>query len=49
MLSEISEICGIGQTGDLNAPLVPGKSDIDMFVICGKIPAKKERPKFYES
>ena len=49
MLSKIPGIRGIGQTGDINAPLVPGKSDIDMFVICDKVPEREERLKFYES
>ena len=25
LLAEDDEICGIGQTGDMNAPLIPGK------------------------
>ena len=36
-------ILGIGQTGEVNAPLVPGKSDIDMFVLCTGVPSKTER------
>ena len=30
-ISNCDEILGIGQTGDMNAPLVEGKSDIDLF------------------
>ena len=36
-------ILGIGQTEDVNAPLVPGKSDIDMLVLCTGVPSKTER------
>ena len=34
LLSSDERILGIGQKGDVNAPLVPGKSDIDMLVLC---------------
>lgn len=49
LISEIPAACGIGQTGDLNAPLVPGKSDIDMFVICDKVPSREERLELYQA
>ena len=42
-LSADERILGIGQTGDVNAPLVPGKSDIDMFVLCSGVSSKTER------
>lgn len=48
LLSEDEAICGIGQTGDVNAPLIPGKSDIDLFVICQAVPEKELRRKRYE-
>lgn len=38
-LSQYEIIKGIGQTGDINAPLIPGNSDIDMFVLCTNIPS----------
>ena len=47
-LTENNKIRGIGQTGDLNAELIAGNSDIDMFVICSEIPAAEERKKVYE-
>ena len=37
-ISNCDEILGIGQTGDMNAPLIEGKSDIDLFIICKKVP-----------
>lgn len=46
-LSADERILGIGQTGDMNAPLVPGKSDIDMFVLCTDVPSKTEREEMY--
>ena len=30
-ITNCDEILGIGQTGDINAPLIEGKSDIDLF------------------
>ena len=30
-ISNCDEILGIGQTGDINAPLIAGKSDIDIL------------------
>ena len=48
LLTENEEICGIGQTGDMNAPLIPGKSDIDLFVICRNVPEKGYRREIYE-
>ena len=42
-LSADERILGIGQTGDVNAPLVPGKSDIDMLVLCSVVLSKTER------
>ena len=47
LLSGIPEIVGIGQTGDIHAPLVPGKSDIDLFVICRLVPDSSERSRLY--
>lgn len=46
-LSQIEKINGIGQTGDINAELVPGNSDIDMFVLCTTIPTEVERKDIY--
>ncbi|MBE5962208.1 MAG: DUF4037 domain-containing protein [Lachnospiraceae bacterium] len=46
-LCESDKIQGIGQTGDLNSPLVPGNSDIDMFVLCTAIPTEEERKNVY--
>ena len=43
LLSSDERILGIGQKGDVNAPLVPGKSDIDMFVLCTGVPSKTEQ------
>lgn len=33
-ISKCDKILGIGQTGDLNVPLIAGKSDIDLFILC---------------
>lgn len=46
-LSRCKGIKGIAQTGDLNAPLIPGKSDVDLFVLCTDIPSKEERQAVY--
>ena len=50
LISEITKnpkVLAIGQTGDLNAPLVPGQSDIDMFALCSEIPTQEERTQMY--
>ena len=47
ILSDDHRILGIGQTGDLNIELIPGKSDIDLFVLCSEIPTEAERRSFY--
>lgn len=47
VLAGCDEVLGIGQTGDPNAPLIPGKSDIDLFVICRQVPQKEQREKLY--
>ena len=47
-MSSCKSVYGIGQTGDLNAPLIPGKSDIDLFVICETVPSKEERIAIYQ-
>jgi hypothetical protein len=46
-ISQIEKVKGIGQTGDINAELIPGNSDIDMFVLCTTIPTKAERENVY--
>lgn len=46
-LSQIHKIKAIGQTGDMNATLIPGNSDIDMFVLCTTIPTEAERKSVY--
>lgn len=48
LLSKCETIYGIGQTGDINAPLIPGKSDIDLFVLCKEVPSKEEREAMYQ-
>ncbi|QHQ62953.1 DUF4037 domain-containing protein [Anaerocolumna sedimenticola] len=47
-LSQNDKIKGIGQTGDINAELIPGNSDIDIFVLCTTIPAEDERKSVYK-
>lgn len=49
LLAARDDICGIGQTGDINAPLIPGKSDIDLFVLCDHVPDQAERLAGYRS
>lgn len=49
LLAAWDEIRGIGQTGDMNAPLIPGKSDIDLFVICDHVPDREERLARYQT
>ncbi|MDF2820623.1 MAG: hypothetical protein K0R15_1064 [Clostridiales bacterium] len=48
-LSQNNKIKGIGQTGDINADLIPGNSDIDMFVLCTTIPTEAERKSVYSN
>lgn len=48
-ISKCDEIVGIGQTGDINAPLIAGKSDIDLFILCQKVPSADRRLSLYES
>lgn len=46
-ISKCKNVKGIAQTGDINAKLIPGQSDIDLFVLCTDIPAQKEREQIY--
>lgn len=50
-LTELLEKCpsvkAIAQTGDIDAPLIPGKSDIDLFVLCDSVPTCEEREALY--
>lgn len=46
-LSKFKDVKGIAQTGDINAKLVPGQSDIDLFVLCTDIPMLEERERIY--
>ncbi len=48
ILSLSDKIQGIGQTGNLDTVLIPGKSDIDLFVLCTEIPTVEERTMFYK-
>ena len=48
-ISNCDEILGIGQTGDINAPLIAGKSDIDLFIICKNVPNSDRRLSLYKS
>ena len=48
-ISKCKEVKGIAQTGDINVILVPGQSDIDLFVLCTDIPEKKERELIYSA
>lgn len=47
ILSGDRRILGVGQTGDIHAPLIPGKSDIDLFVVCSSVPSEEERSALY--
>ena len=46
-LSQCDKVKGIGQTGDINAELIPGQSDIDMFVLCTTVPTENDRKQIY--
>lgn len=48
-ISKCKDVKGIAQTGDINAKLVPGQSDIDLFVLCTDIPEQKERERIYSA
>ena len=47
-LSMNDRVKGIGQTGDINAELIRGNSDIDLFVLCSAIPSEEERKQVYQ-
>lgn len=47
-LSASPAILAVGQTGSLSADLIPGKSDIDLFVLCTQIPTEAERRALYD-
>lgn len=47
-LSQCDTVRGIAQTGDIHAELIPGFSDMDMFVLCTAIPAEDERKQIYQ-
>lgn len=49
VLSGCPEILGIGQTGKRDEPLIPGKSDIDLFVLCREVPSRERRIEMYRS
>ncbi|WHH60638.1 hypothetical protein [Petroclostridium sp. X23] len=46
-LSVCNNIKGIGQTGNINLELVPGYSDIDLFVLCSMVPNEEERRQLF--
>lgn len=46
-LAESVKIKGVAQTGSIDAVLIPGKSDIDLFVLCSEIPSYEERKAWY--
>lgn len=46
-LSQCDKVKGIGQTGDINAELIPGQGDIDMFVLCTTVPTEDTRKQMY--
>lgn len=48
LLADSGDVCGVGQTGDPAAPLIPGKSDIDLFVLCTRVPDRAERLSRYQ-
>lgn len=47
-IASCDKVKGVAQTGDINAPLIAGKSDIDIFVLCTQIPSLSERTAIYE-
>lgn len=47
-ISKCDEMLGIGQTGDINAPLIAGQSDIDLFILCKNVPDSDRRRSLYE-
>lgn len=49
VLSGCENILGIARTGDIHAPLLPGKSDIDLFVLCSTVPSLEDRKCLYKS
>ena len=47
-IATCKDVLGIGQTGDINAPLIAGKSDIDLFIICKNVPDADRRLSLYK-
>ncbi len=48
-VSAIAEVVAIGRTGDIRADLLPGQSDVDIFVFCGNIPDREVRDAAYQT
>lgn len=48
-VSRLAAVKAIGQTGDINEIPQPGKVDIDLFVLCDKIPSETERRSAYDA
>lgn len=51
LLNEVSSIeivRAIGQTGDINFIPKAGEADIDIFVLCDKVPSYEQRKAFYD-
>ncbi|WP_333652628.1 hypothetical protein [Lacrimispora sp.] len=46
-ISKCRDAKGVAQTGDINVKLVPGRNDIDLFILCTNIPSQKERERIY--
>ena len=48
-VKKFPNVKAIGQTGSLEEDLIPGFSDIDMFVLCDRVPDAMERHNAYET
>ena len=48
-VSNMAEVRAIGQTGDVNEIPLPGKGDIDLFVLCDEIPSETARRAAYDA
>jgi hypothetical protein len=48
-ISENPKVKGIGQTGNINARLVAGQSDVDLFILCTEVLTEEERKQVYDT
>ena len=48
-IAALPGVLGVGQTGDPAEPLIPGQSDVDLFVLCDPVPDRAAREALYQA